>query len=182
MFHSEAHPNPRISSDAPAAIYQTPPPERRSFCPARTAPFRPPAGNHRFEVDECPGDFSPTTRRNPPTGLQPSLLFKLKKLDRRPVLHNKSDGHARRGRVWRNQYLFPSNFSREIVHFKRDMRNRAHKLRHPRFSFEPHPLDSIRARLISRHERRTVLDQPFTFSALVGRNSDVVVPPRRTDR
>ena len=78
----------------------------------------------------------------------------------------------------RNKYLFSGDFSGEIVHFEGDMRNSTHKFRDWRFRFEPHPLDSVGARFISRHERRIVRDQAFTFSTLGSGNSDVMVPPR----
>ena len=75
----------------------------------------------------------------------------------------------------RNKYLFSGDFSGEIVHFEGDMRNSTHKFRDWCFRFEPHPLDSVGARFISRHERRIVLDQAFTFSTLGSGNSDVMV-------
>ena len=73
---------------------------------------------------------------------------------------------------------FSGDFSGEIVHFEGDMRNSTHKFRDRRFRFEAHPLDSVGARFISRHERRIVLDQAFTFSMLGSGNSDVMVSPR----
>jgi len=118
---------------------------------------------------------------NPPdssNGFQASLLIELEKLDGGSILDNKSYGYARGGRVGRDEYLFSGDLCREVVHFEGDMRNRTHEFRDPRFSFEAHPLDSVGARFISRHERRIAFDQAFTFPAFGRGNSDVVIPPR----
>jgi len=78
---------------------------------------------------------------------------------------------------WGNKYLFSGDFSGEIVHFAGDMRDSTHQFRDRRFRFEAHPLDSVGARFISRHESRVVLDQAFTFPTFASGNSDVMVPP-----
>ena len=116
------------------------------------------------------------------TVFQVSLLIKLEKLDWGSILDNKSDGHARRGRVGRNQYLFSGEFSGKIVHFEGDVRNITHKIWDRCFGFEAHPLDSVGAGFVSRHKGRVALDQAFSFPPLGSGNSDVMVAPRRTNR
>ena len=126
-------------------------------------------------VNEFYRDFSPTIRHYPMMVFIHHFLSNWRNSTGAPFSTIEATVTPGEGELGAISISFSGDFSGEIVHFEGDMRNSTHKFRDRRFRFEPHPLDSICARFISRHEGRIVLDQALTFSTLGSGNSNMMV-------
>ena len=112
---------------------------------------------------------------------QRALFFsKFEELDRGTVFDDKCNPHTIRRRVRRNNDFLPFNFRRQIIYLEGNVRHGADEVRNGCLRLEAHPFDSVCAGFIPRYVRRVPFNESLTFTAVGGRDSDVVVSAHRS--
>jgi len=102
--------------------------------------------------------------------------------DGRAVFDYERDADTVGWAVGKNQDFAAGKLRGEISHFKRDVRNSPDKIRDRRVRFETHPLHTKFAFLVADDKEFQVFQVGLARLRFSSGNSDVMVPPRGSNR